>query len=818
MSSIVLGVAALVAINSFNYNLRNEIEREAATLLGADLAVTGNKETEPELLSVLDSLPGEKAMEKEMLTMVYIPKSDETQFIRLKALQGDFPFYGKIKTEPSEAAKTYRQGPVALVDKSLSLQHGLKVGDTVKIGETEFPVEGLLESSTGSIGMSSSVAPTIFIDMKYLEDTDLERPGSLINYAYYYKVPKDFDIEKWKTEKKKFFKSDNLRAETITDRKANLNRAFGFLNDFLNLVAIVALLLGCIGVASSVWIYIKSKINSIALLRCIGMKPKDAFLVYFIQIMVLGCFGVLVGAIGGVLIQTALPLLLKDFLPVSVEPELSFRAISEGILIGLSVTALFALLPLISIRNVSPLLTLRSTVEGEVKVRDKAAFVVYGLIFIVIFSFLWMLTGSFLTSGVFISVIVLAYLILSGFARLLTYLLQRFTPENAGFVVKQGISNLFRPDNQTSAIMVTIGMGTAVLTTLVILQSILLSNVALMDEGKQPNMIIYGIESNQMTDLKKMTIDNGLPIIQEVPVVTMKIDGWKGKAKTEWMADSTMTSGRWAANREARVTYRDTIDNDEILIEGTLKKYKGMGDSIFVSLGTTFAEALDLHIGDELVFNVQGTRIVTYVGSTREIEFRNLSTRFFIVFPTGVLEEAPQFQVLVTKTPDTETMTTYRTSVVKAFPNISVVDLTTILRSVNEILKKVSFIIRFMAIFSLLTGFIVLISSLTLSKYQRLKESVLLRTLGASKSQIFSINAIEYFILGTLSALTGVLISLLVSYAITKFQLKLDFSIDWWSVFAITSGLIIITVLTGLFHSRDIVNSPPLEVLRKETD
>ncbi len=816
MSSIVLGVAALVAINSFNYNLRKEIDKEAATLLGADLAASANRPAEPAVLNILDSLPAEKAREMELLSMSYIPKTDETQFIRLKALEGNFPFYGKLKTVPEDAAQSFRTGSSALVDESLMLQHGLVPGDSIKLGKLMFEIKGRLAGAVGSVGMASSMAPAIYINIASLDSTGLVQPGSLVNYAYYYKLPEGFNIQKWKDNRKSQFRSDQLSVETIQDRKKNLNQAFGFLNYFLNLVAIVALLLGCIGVASSVMIYVRAKTNSIALLRCLGMKPVDAFLVYFIQISVLGVIGVAGGVVLGALIQSVLPLILQDFLPVQVNISLSPRAILEGFFVGLSITTLFSLLPLVSIRKISPLRTLRSAFDEAEDGRDYLRWLIYGAIIVVLTIFLWILTSSILTGLIFVAGIIIAYLILNGFAAVVIKILRISIPVNAGFVFKQGLSNLFRPDNQTRTIMVTIGMGTAVLTTLLILQSILLNNVTLMDEGKQPNMILYGIETNQMEELKQLTIQSALPVLQEVPVVTMKIDGWQGRTKTEWLKDSLMTAERWAVNREARVTYRDTISEDEKLISGSLKKYTGQGDSIFVSLGTTFADAMDVGLGDEIVFNVQGTRLVTYVGSLREIEFRNLSTRFFIVFPIGVLEDAPQFGVLVTKTPDNTTMTKYRGDVVKAFPNVSVVDLTTILQSVNNILKKVTFIIQFMAIFSLLTGLIVLISSLTLSKYQRLKESILLRTIGATKAQIIKINATEYAFLGILSAGTGVVISLMSSYLLTRFQLKLDFYITWWPVFGIMAGLVMITMFIGMLNSRDVVNNTPLEVLRKE--
>lgn len=817
MSSIVLGVAALVAINSFNYNLRNEIDREAASLLGADLAASGNRPAEPGILGVLDSLPGEKAREMEMLSMSYIPKSDATQFIRLKALEGKFPFYGRIKAEPVSAAESFRSGPGALVDESLMLQYDLRPGDSIKIGKYMLEIRGRLSGAIGSIGAASAVAPAVYLSIESLDSTGLVQPGSLVNYAYYYKVPPEFDVEKWKSSRKKLFRSESLRVETIEDRKDNLNQAFGFLNSFLNLVAIVALLLGCIGVASSVLIYVRSKTNPIALLRCLGLRPGEAFLVYFIQVMALGVLAVLVGVMLGVMIQNILPFLLKDFLPVAVQITPSLRAISEGLVIGLLVAGLFSMIPLLQIRKISPLKTLRISYEEETSSgTDALGMLLYLVILAVLVGFLWLLTGSAVAALIYVGAILAAYAVLALVSSGIMRLLRRFIPREAGFITRQGLSNLFRPDNQTRTIMVTMGMGTAVLTTMVVLQSMLLRNVEMMDEGRQPNMILYGIETSQMDSLRTVTKSHGLPVIQEVPIVTMRIEGWKGKTKAEWMADTTMNSKRWAANREARVSYRDTIASDEKLVSGQLRKYKGPGDTIFVSLGTTFAEALGVEIGDEIVFNVQGTRMQTYVGSLREIEFRNLSTRFFIIFPNGVLEGAPQFQVLVTKAPDNASMTRYRGDVVRRFPNVSVVDLTTILQSVNQIVGKISFIIRFMAVFSLLTGLIVLISSLTLSKYQRLRESILLRTIGATRRQIIRINVTEYLFLGLLATGTGVIISLAASYAIARLQLKLDFVIDWWAVLLTMAGLTGVTVLTGMLNSRDILKSTPLEVLRKE--
>jgi len=296
----------------------------------------------------------------------------------------------------------------------------------------------------------------------------------------------------------------------------------------------------------------------------------------------------------------------------------------------------------------------------------------------------------------------------------------------------------------------------------------------------------------------------------------MKLEAWQGKTKAEWLRDTTRRASRWAINREARVSYRDTLSFDEKLIAGEFVGEVNPGDSIFISLDQGYAESLNVEIGDELVWNVQGAVITTYLSSIREIEFRSMRTRFFILFPKGVLENAPQFHVLVSKAPDNETLAAYRKEVVKTFPNVSVVDLGSILSTLNDILAKISYVIKFMAGFSILTGLLVLISSLLLSKFQRIKESVLLRTLGAVRNQILKINATEYAILGILSAATGIFISLIGSYLIATLQLDLEFSIQWLPILYIFLFIVGLTVFIGLVNTRDVIRKSPLEVLRKE--
>lgn len=217
-----------------------------------------------------------------------------------------------------------------------------------------------------------------------------------------------------------------------------------------------------------------------------------------------------------------------------------------------------------------------------------------------------------------------------------------------------------------------------------------------------------------------------------------------------------------------------------------------------------------------MTFNVQGTLMETIVGSYRKVDWNRVQTNFLIVFPTGVLEKAPQFHVLLTHVPDVTTSARFQQTLVKTYPNISVIDLNLVLSILDDILGKIGFVIRFMAGFCILTGLIVLIASVLISKYQRIQESVLLRTLGAGRKQIYAINAIEYFLIGAMAATTGILLALIASWALAEFSFDTSFSPDWLPVLIIFIVICALTVLIGLINIRSIVNRSPLEILRNE--
>ncbi|MFN0176147.1 MAG: ABC transporter permease [Saprospiraceae bacterium] len=838
ISAITVGIAALTAVRSFSVNLMGDIDREAKTLLGADLLLDANQPAPDSILAKIEQPGVEKAKVLNFMSMIRFPNGGGTRLSLIRSLEGNYPFYGKWKTEPENAWQTFRTGKTALVDHALMLQFGIKPGDSIQIGNVTFRIEGDLLSSPGRAGIASSIAPIVFIPAQWLDSTGLVQRGSRIDYQYFYKMPVTADPDALIKPLEKTLEKANLDWDTVQSRKQSIGAAFGNFGTFLNLVGFIALLLGCIGVAGAVHIYIKDKLPTVAILRCLGASGRKAFYVYLLQVAGIGLLGAIVGAVAGSLIQKLLPVLVKDLLPIeNVSTAFSYSALFQGVALGLIVAVLFALLPLSGILKTSPLRTLRASFGEHEADNRLLRWVVYTAILATLFGFTYWLVQDLEETLAFMGGIAAAFVLLWGVARLLTFLLRKFFPKKLSYVIRQGVANLFRPENQTVLLVVTIGLGTMLLSTLFLIQTMLLKQVEFSGSGSQPNMILFDIQANDKDSVAQLVRDHGMPVMQQVGVVTTRVETIDGQTKLQYelehpdpdslpkdeegrqggipRAEDDRIS-RWVWDREYRVTFRDTLIETEKIVEGEWVGVHMPGQPIKISISDRLQRSMKAKIGTRIVFNVQGARLECEVASVRKVDLNRVQTNFLVVFPKGVLERAPQFHVIVSKVKDADQSAKFQSELVKYYPSVSAIDLTQILRSVDEVLRKVSFVIRFMAMFSILTGLLVLFSSIYQSKFARIRESVLLRTLGASRRQILSINALEYFLLGALSCLAGVGLSVAGAWGLAVFAFKIPFQIEWWPVIATFIAITSLTVIIGLLNSREVVRKPPLEVLRQE--
>ncbi|MFI8378306.1 ABC transporter permease [Leeuwenhoekiella sp. NPDC079379] len=813
MLSIVLGIAAIVSIQSFGETLKTNIALQSKGLMGADFKIDSDSELTEEALFIVDSLGGADAKEITFASMALFPNNGATKLVQVRGISKGFPFYGKLETTPEEAAINYEEQRGALIDATVMLQLNIKTGDSIKLGAVTLPVLGALKAIPGSNAVFSAIAPPVVIPYEVIAETGLVQVGSRIDYEYYFKSPQT-DLTKLELAVSDRLDAVEADLDTHLATSERLGNRYANFGKFLNLVGFIALLLGCVGIASATTIYIREKLKSVAVLKCLGASNKQAFLIYLIQIAVLGLVGGILGTLAGLFLQQLFPLLLKDLLPVDVILTFSWLVIVMGIVTGVFMSVLFALYPLLNTLQVSPLQALRVTETGTQSRKTALGVTLAILVFVFLFA-LWLLNDWKYALG-FLAGILVTFSILAGIARVFMRMIRRYFPSSWSFTSRQSLRNLFRPKNQTVILILAIGVGSFLISTLYFTKDILLAQAALDGNTESANMILLDVQKEQMAPLVKTLENNNLEAIEKIPIVTMRVQSINGRSNTDLKLDSTTQINRWILNHEFRTTYRDSLIASEVLQEGIFTaRMTPQFEEIPISVSDNFAQDAQVELGDEVVFNVQGKLITTIIGSIRTVDWSRMQLNFSIVFPAGVLENAPQFGVITTNVANDNVSAAIQRELVTDYPTLSILDLRQVLNVIEELLTKISYIINFMAFFSILIGIIVLLGAVRTSKYQRIRESVLLRTMGAKGRQILKIQGLEYLYLGIIGSLSGILLSLIGTLLLAYFVFDTSFVPSWIPFFVLLPGITLLVLAIGLSNSRSVIKSSPLEVLRK---
>ena len=814
--SITLGVAAVVSVHSFSRLLKENIALQSKSLLGADYVIESDRPVNDKVQGIMDSLGGSDAKEINFLSMAAFPGNNGTKLMEVRGVEGGFPFYGDLETNPSSAKTSFKAGG-ALVDATTMLQLNLKKGDSIKLGAVTLPIAGALENVPGSTSVFGAIAPPVLIPFQFIETTGLVQTGSRIEYKYYFKADEGQDMALLSEKVEPVLDAEDADLDTHLSEARRLGRRYENFGKFLNLVGFIALLLGCVGIASGMGIYVQMKVKSIAVLKCLGASKKQSYLIFFVQIACMGIVGGLLGTIIGYGLQQLFPVLLGDLIPVEVDMALSLQSIVLGLSLGLAMSVLFALYPLMKTLYVSPLQALRVVQETQTRSKRATLLVGFGIISFV-FGFSYWLLDDLLRSFFFVVGLLVVFLILTAVARLFMALLKRFFPYSWGFVPRQSLKNLFRPQNQTLVLVLSIGIGTFLISTLYFTKDMLLEKAAIEDSANSANMILMDIQSQQVEDVSNTIEASGMPVIDKISIVTMRVETLNGKHVEDIRKDTTSQVGRWILNHEFRVTYRDSLIGSEKVIEGKWVNNFNSDMDIPISVSSDFANMAKVTIGDPVSFNVQGRIMNTVVQSIREVDWSRLQPNFSVVFPSGVLESAPQFSVMTLRTPNDDSSAKLQQKLVSDFPNVSILDLKRILELLEDILAKIGWIINFMAFFSIFVGVAVLMGAIYSSKHQRVKQGALLRTLGAKTFQILKMIAIEYTILGFLGAFMGVVLAVLGSTLLAWMLFDTTFVPSVIPFAIILPAITFLVFALGVGNSVGIVRNSPLAVLKKEKE
>jgi putative ABC transport system permease protein len=841
VGSVAAGVAALVAINGFTDNLRTSVGAQAKALFGADLSVSGRKpfperiERWADTVISGDTASGARtARVTSFAAMAFVTRTSGVRLVQVRSAEPGYPFYGAITTSPAGRWERLGEGGKILVDPTLLNALDARLGDTVALGKARFVIDATVTNVPGDVGVASAFGPRVFIAARDLAATDLIRFGSRVDYDLYFKLSDPKRAQSLADKYRLPFRDLRYWIRTVEDDRQDLTDTLTRLGNYLGLVALVALLLGGLGVASATHLFIRQKLGTIAVLRCLGATAGQVFLAYLVQALAMGLLGSLTGAAIGLGIQRVLPLLVKDLLPVDVTIATSPTALLIGIVLGVWVAGVFALLPLLGVRRVSPLATLRRVDEPAPGRRDPLTWLAFLLLVASVVGLsavqvrnardaIWFAGGV----GGVVLVLWLASLAL-------IKSLRRWFPTRLPYLWRQGLANLYRPANQTGVVILALGFGAFLLATLFLVQYNLLREFRVSGTGGKgvagrPNLMFFDIQRDQVAGVEAILKTGDYQASSAVAIVPMRIYSLKGEVvRPDSIARDTtdeddpreqrQSPGGWAIRREYRSTYRDSLTTSEKLVSGEWWKPGTQGSGpARVSLDVDIAEELGAAIGDEIVWDVQGVRIPTTVANLREIDWGRFQTNFFVVFESGVLDQAPQMSVILARADSAAQRGQLQRTIAERFPNVSAFDLSQIQQAIEGVLDKATLAVRFLALFSLAAGTIVLVGAVTTARLQRLREGVLLKTLGATRKQVLRILIAEYVALGMLAAVVAIGLSGAAGWALAKWRFESRFDLPVAELSGLTATLVGLTLLVGLWSSAEVLKRPPLEVLRAET-
>lgn len=821
MASITLGVAALVSLHSFRDDVARSVQDEAEVLMGANARFSDDKPLAPEVVALLDSLGSAGAVTARITTastMVLAPSSGIVRLFQVRGIDEGYPFYGDVSTTPAGRWGAHLERGKALVDPAALAQLGIEIGDSIILGRTSVEVAGTVDDLPTDVAFQTAIGPRVHVSQATLAESELLGFGSLARYQVFLRLPSEDERRAIRERYRDMLREASVSYRLAEEQARDLSNGVRFLGRFLALVGLAALLLGGVGVASAIHVYIREKRPGIAVLRCIGAGQGTAFLAYLIQAALLGFLGAAGGVVVGVVAQRMLPIVLSNVLPVEVTTQLSMSSVLAGLGIGVWVAVVFALIPLLQVRDVPPLAALRQDFEPPKRRFDPVRLAAYAV-----------LAGSVVLlcaveapqpelGVVFALALTAASAAVAGVGWGLTRLTRRLFPAGASYPIRQGVSNLFRPQNQTVSITLALGLGAFVIGTIVEVEANIRDDLTLSFGEGQPNMLLFDVQTDQLDGILALLPDDARQGALVSPIVTSRIAAINGISPDSLREseDRSLRPEGWALRREYRNTYRADLSASEELAAGAWWTDGGRsGDAYGVSLEADVAAALRVELGDTITWSVSGFTVPTVVTSFRTVDWNRPEPNFYAVLEPGSLDGAPQNIVMIARLATEAQRIDLQRALIGPFPNVSALDFSRVQEAIESVLVRVRQAVAFLGGFCALAGIIVLIGALATSRVQRLREGALLKTLGARRRQVLTVLLTEYLALGSIATASGLGLALLASAWMVPNLFEMDYTVQFGSVLTIWGIVVAMTVCVGLLGSRDLLNRPPLPILRE---
>lgn len=818
---ISIGVAAIVALRSIIQNVRAVFAGEARTLIAADAVISTNRPPDREVIAKIERrLQASNASvlrSVEVATMVRPADRPQgaTRMAELRGIEAGFPYYGTLKLRGGQPFQhNLLRNFGALARPELLAQLGVEVGDELLIANRRFVVRGVIESEPGRRLGAFSLGPRVFVDLANLEATGLLTFGARASYQQLVKVP-DAQLQPLVALLQADLADTFVRVRSYETTEGDIGEDFARAENYLSLVGLVIVILGGIGVSSVTRVFVQQKMRTIAILKCLGARSAQLLAIYMAQVVLLGLLGSVLGVMLAAAAVRAIPYLVTSaaLQALNVSYTLTAASVVQGLGIGLLVSLLFALVPLLDVRHVKPSLLLRE--ESRARSADLVTVVVTlivagGLVAVTVWQ-----AGSLRVGGIVALGFAGAALVLHLAGRALIRIVAPLA-KTRWFAVRHAVLQLSRPGSQAGTVLLAVGLGSFFVVGVRSLQQTLIGEFTVNMAADTPDMFLLDVQADQVDPLRAfLQTETGAAAPRLIPVLRARVTGVEGRDVT--LDNYEDVRGRGSLGREYTVTYRPTLERNEETVAGAFWDGSPRATAE-VSIEESVHERFGIQVGDVMRFDILGRVIEARVTSVRRVDWADSrSGGFMFVFRPGVLEAAPHSFIGFLRGPAEPTLRgKLQGRLVAGFPNVSVIDGREMLDAIRTIVDNVTLAVSIVGTLVVLSGLLILAGAVAMTNFRRVYEAAIFKTLGATRSVIASILLLEYGLLGALAGTIGSFGALALTWGISRFALDIP-----WRPLPLVStlGIVACTVLVagvGVSASWKVLQHKPLATLRAE--
>jgi putative ABC transport system permease protein len=822
--SVAVGVAALVGVRGFSESFRRTLSTEARSLMAGDLSARlfhqPTTEEKDKIAAITQPFGIRTTWVTETVSMASVPPDPVPLLVSLKAVDPDeYPYYGTAELEPAMSLKQALDGDSAVVAEEFLIRLNAHVGQALRLGGRSFIISAVLKQEPDRLNAGAGLGPRVMISQTALERTGLLAPGSRASQKLLMKLPPKADP----VALRKQVETALPDAQVMDYREGNpgLNRGLDNATAILSLICLVAMVLGAIGVAMAMHAHLEQRMDMLAILKAVGASSGDLLRIFLLQTLGLGLAGGLLGVAAGVGVMAALPAVFGKLLPVHAMLEFPWRSILAGLGTGLLTTLLFCLPPLLDVRNVRPVLVLRRLVEagpegiGGWFTRWWARRLQLGISVAVIAALggiAWALSDSVKVGGWFALIFTIALVTLLVLAvvalHTLRFMLNRVRLRLPSFL-RHGLANLYRPGNQSAAVLAALGTGVMLILAVYLMQAMLLRDIRETASPKLPNVFLIDVTTDEVAGVKEFfTHQPGVSqALDLMPVAAGRFISLNGKT----LADLKDQHFPRRMLENAELSWADAAPTGDKVTQG---KWWTASDAAELAVGEGASQRLHLGLGSTVELNVGGVVRTLKVAAIYQADGQHLGARVQFVLPSGQLKDQPATWYGGAHV-DPRQVAAMERALFAAYPTITVINLADVLERIESVVDQITFVVRFLAGFSIIAGLMILASSIASTRFRRMREAVVLKTLGATRMRVVRTFSVEFSVLGLLAGSVGVVFANVLTRVLLR-KLEVGFQIEWRATLIALVGTAVLATATGWIASYRILGMRPLQVLREE--